>query len=281
MTCDDGTVPGYSSIHPSLLWKVLHFSFLTAGLVPPVRFRNCSLPQLGIAGWRWPGIMPAPCSDMTAATSVTGIIGLTGMGVQGYDSLAQQAWRAKLVTGLRGPVAPTPPQSSLREGRGAPGSARCRLRTGGGEGRVPGPRGKAPLGGWAAGEGRARDVPGAAAEERGGAGSPALPCPPLSGPGAGRLPAQVRPRRPEPRPPAGRGLARPGPAQPAAPRPPSPRSRPGAVRVSVRPGPAEPRRRCAVALAGPGRGRRAETMPVGRPAPPLPEPWPRPGACCR
>lgn len=50
--------------------------------------------------------MSAPCWNMSAATSVTRIIVLPARGVQGHDSGELQAWRAKLVTGHRVPVAP-------------------------------------------------------------------------------------------------------------------------------------------------------------------------------
>lgn len=206
--------------------------------------------------------MSAPCSRVTAATPVTTAIALPPWAFRGtYDSGEQQACRAELVAGRRGPVAPAQPQGghgSLREGRGAPAAA-C---------APPAPG--VCLCAWAARGGPMR--PGLPRGESGEAREPgaALPCPArlCLAPTRAGSPAQVRPRRPEPRPPAGRGLARPGP--PAAPRPLSPAGagpepRQGecpAVRGGDRPGP---------------RGGGVETMPGGRPAPPLPRPRPAVG----
>lgn len=206
--------------------------------------------------------MSAPCSRVTAATPVTTAIALPPWAFRGtYDSGEQQACRAELVAGRRGPVAPAQPQGghgSLREGRGAPAAA-C---------APPAPG--VCLCAWAARGGPMR--PGLPRGESGEAREPgaALPCPPLSGPDAGRLPrpgAAAAPRAP---PAGGEGLgpARPGP--PAAPRPLSPAGagpepRQGecpAVRGGDRPGP---------------RGGGVETMPGGRPAPPLPRPRPAVG----
>lgn len=173
--------------------------------------------------------MSAPCSRVTAATPVTTAIALPPWAFRGtYDSGEQQACRAKVVAGRRGPVAPAQPQGghgSLREGRGAPAAA-C---------APPAPG--VCLCAWAARGGPMR--PGLPRGESGEAREPgaALPCPArlCLAPTRAGSPAQVRPRRPEPRPPAGRGLARPGPARPRLPA----RSRPleparSPVRVSVR-----------------------------------------------
>lgn len=179
--------------------------------------------------------MSAACWAMTAAPSVRVVIILTGIGVRGMTHEASRPGgpSCSLVAGAAAPSLP-------RGGIAAAGRAEQRL--------LPLAR---PRGGGSAAAGRERDVPGAAAgSARRDRRCPALPCPPLSGPGAGRLPPRCGRGAPSPAR-GGEGLV---PARPRFP-PAAAGSRPGAVRVSVRPGPAEPRAvRGGAARARPGRG---------------------------
>lgn len=136
--------------------------------------------------------MSAACWAMTAAPSVRVVIILTGIGVRGMTHEASRPGgpSCSLVAGAAAPSLP-------RGGIAAAGRAEQRL--------LPLAR---PRGGGSAAAGRERDVPGAAAgSARRDRRCPALPA--FVWPRRGPAPAQVRPRRPEPRP--RRGGARPGP----------------------------------------------------------------------
>lgn len=158
---------------------------------------------------------------MTAAPSVRVVIVLTAMGVRGMTHEGSR---------------PGGPSWSLVAGPAAPSWPRGVTAAAGRAGQRPLPLAR-PRGGCSAAAGRERDVPGAAAgSARRSRPCPVLPCPPLSGPGAGRLPPRCGRGAPSPAR-GGEGLV---PARPRFP-PAAAGSRPGAVRVSVRPGPAEPR----------------------------------------